>query len=110
MNVEELSAIAGILLSVGCSYLPGVNGKFNRLDPTRKRLVMLGLLVLASLGVFALSCLQAGMAGARPIVQCSQEGAWGLARAFGLAVVANQAAFSISPKKAISEDWRSQLS
>ncbi len=96
MNVEELSAIAGILLSVGCSYVPGVNAKFNSLEPTQKRLVMLGLLALASLGVFLLSCFNSGLS---PIVQCSREGAWGLARAFGLAVVANQAAYQVSPKR-----------
>ncbi len=99
MSAEELSAVAGVLLSVGCSYLPGVNAKFNNLEPTHKRLVMLGLLALASPGVFLLSCLDSGLA---PIVQCSTAGAWGLARAFGLAVAANQAAFSISPKRAIS--------
>jgi hypothetical protein len=95
MNAEELSAVAGVMLSVGCSYLPGINEKFNLLDPTHKRLVMLGLLVLATLGVFGLSCLDAGLS---PVVQCSRTGAWGLARAFGLAVVANQAAFQMSPK------------
>ncbi len=95
MNAEELSAVAGVMLSVGCSYLPGINEKFNQLDPTHKRLVMLGLLALTTLGVFGFSCLDTGLA---PVVQCSQAGGWGLARAFGLAVVANQAAFQVSPK------------
>jgi hypothetical protein len=91
---EEISAIAGILLSLGFSYLPGLKDRFSQLEPTSKRLVMLGLLALVALGVFGLSCLRPGWL---PGVTCSGEGAWELARIFFIAVVANQAAYELSP-------------
>ncbi len=92
---EELSAAAGILLSLGFSYIPGVSRRYARLDPTHKRLVMLALLLGCAAGAFALSCLNAGPLSGLP---CSQAGAWGLARAFISALIANQAAFSLSPQ------------
>jgi hypothetical protein len=92
---EELSAAAGILLSLGFSYIPGLRRRFAALDPTGKRLVMLALLAACALGVFALGCLGAGLLPALP---CDQSGLWGLVRVFVAALVANQAAFSLSPQ------------
>lgn len=43
------------------------------------------------------------------LAQFFANGAWGLARAFGLAVVANQAAFLVSPK-AVSGRQKRRLS
>ncbi len=91
---EELSAMAGIVLSLGFSYIPGVRDRFGGLEPVHKRLVMLGLLLACALGVFSLSCLQSGML---PAVSCSRAGAWELGRIFVSALIANQAAFSVSP-------------
>ena len=95
INAEGLSALAGILLSLGFSYIPGVSQRFGELAPTQKRLVMLGLLLACALGVFGLSCLQTGWLS---MVTCDQAGAWGLARVFAAAVIANQAAFTVSPR------------
>lgn len=92
---EELSAAAGILLSLGFSYLPGIKDRFENLSPTYKRLVMLGLLALTALTVFALGCAQAEWAG---WVSCSEQGAWALARIFIAALIANQAAFGVAPR------------
>ena len=91
ISMEELSAAAGVALSLGFSYIPGLQETFNRLEPTYKRLVMLALLALAAGAAYALGCL--GLLN----VDCSQAGAWGLLRTFLAAVIANQAAFSISP-------------
>ena len=74
---EELSAMVGILLSLGFSYIPGVRDRFGELEPTHKRLAMLGLLLACALGVFCLGCLQTGILPATP---CNQAGAWSLAR------------------------------
>lgn len=95
MNAEELSAVAGILLSLGFSYIPGVNERFAQLSPTGKRIVMLAMLAIAALGAFGLSCagLETGAA-----LQCDRSGAWGLARSLAAAIIANQAAFAISPQ------------
>ncbi len=95
MQGEDLSAVAGVLLSVGCSYLPGVREAFDRLAPTQKRLVMLALLSISALVVFGLSCLEPGSTG----VVCSRAGAWGMARIFAAAVIANQAAFEVTPRR-----------
>lgn len=93
MTSEQLSTIAGVLLSLLFSYLPGLNEKFERLDRVAKRLVMLGLLLLSSGSVYALSC-----AGLLPRVSCDQEGLWGLVEAFIGAMIANQSAYLLSPR------------
>ena len=92
---QFLSTIAAILLSLAFSYVPGLRAAFERLDPTRKRLVMLGLIVLGTAGVFGLACLRAGSISG---IVCSQEGAWSLLEAFILAVMANQSTFLITPR------------
>ena len=95
ISSEGLSAMAGILLSLGFSYIPGVSQRFGDLAPTQKRLVMLGLLLACALGVFGLSCVKTGWLSAPT---CDQAGAWGLARIFVAAMIANQAAFAVSPR------------
>ncbi len=95
ITAEELSTMAGILLSLGFSYIPGVRERFDALQPTHKRLVMLGLLLACALGVFGLSCLDTGLP---PLAACTREGAWQLGRIFVAALIANQAAFALSPQ------------
>lgn len=95
---EELSVVAGVVLSLGFSYIPGLKSKFDTLAPERKRLVMLGLLVLVSGAVYGLSC--AGFAADLGIgVTCDQAGAIGLIRAFVVATIANQSTYMITPLK-----------
>ena len=99
MSANELSVIAGILLSLAFSYIPGLNVKFAELDPLYKRLIMLGLLVAAAAGVFGLACSPlAAELGLK--VACDKAGAIGLASQLVLAIIANQSAFLISPKPA----------
>jgi hypothetical protein len=95
ISAEDISMAAGVLLSLGFSYLPGLNEKFAGLSPTRKRLVMLALLVLVTGGVFGLSCLKTPFSG-----PCDQESAWTLLRALILAVIANQSTYALSPRTA----------
>lgn len=93
MTATELSAIAGIVLSLAFSYLPGVSSWFDKLDPTRKRLTMAVVLLVASSAIVGLSC--AGVLGA---ASCDQSGVIGVAGAFIAALVANQSAYLISPQ------------
>jgi hypothetical protein len=93
MSAEQLSLIAGILLSLGFSYVPGLNAKFASLAGETKRLIMLGLLLVVSGAVFGLSC-----ANIFPTVSCDQAGALGLVEVFVLAAIANQTAFMLSPQ------------
>jgi hypothetical protein len=96
VSAEELCAAAGVALSLGFSYVPGLNERFAQLSPTHKRLAMLAMLALLTAGVFALSCLEVPLGLAE--ITCDQAGAWGLLRALALAAIANQSAYALSPR------------
>jgi len=89
-----LASIAGVVLSLAFSYIPGLNVKFAALEPTVKRLIMLGLLAVVAGAVFGLGCVHI------LVVQltCDQAGAVQLVFIFISAVMANQAAFVITPQ------------
>ena len=96
MSHETLSAVAGILLSLAFSYIPGLSDWYQALNGVYKRLVMLACLLLVSLGAFGLSC-----SGWWAFVSCDRAGIVGLIEAFIMAVVANQSAYPLSkPGKA----------
>ena len=97
MSAELLSSIAGGVLSLFFSYVPGANTWFAGLQPTAKRLIMLALLILTAGVVFGLSCTAWGPAWGFEI-SCDQGGAQKLVTAFFLALVANQATYGISPE------------
>lgn len=97
MNASELSALAGVALSLAFSYIPGLSGWFNAKEPTAKRLVMAGMLLVVAAGAFGLSC-----AGVLAVAICDQSGAVGLVSAYLAALVANQATYLISPQKTSS--------
>lgn len=93
MTAEQLSALAGVILSLAFSYLPGLAPWFDRLEPTVKRLVMAGLLLVVAVGAFGLSC-----AGVISAAACTQAGAWSVLTVFIAALVANQATYLISTR------------
>lgn len=93
MPSEQLGSIAGVILSLLFSYLPGVRERFDLLAGTEKRLFMAALLLAVSIGALGLSCANIVQA-----VECSQSGAISLISTFISALVANQAAYLISPK------------
>jgi hypothetical protein len=95
MTAETLSAVAGVVLSLAFSYVPGLAPWFGQLEATYKRLVMAGSLAVVSIIVVALSCWNI-----TPLVVCNQAGLVELVSAFLAALVANQAAYLISPKAA----------
>lgn len=115
MSAEMIAAIAGGLLSLGFSYIPGLSGWFERLgelpedgydNGTSKRLVMLGLLLLVSASVFGLVCSGWGeivFGGSEPVPTCDQEGVMGLIRVLILAVMANQSIYQITPRVGVRE-------
>jgi hypothetical protein len=92
MTVEQLGAIAGVILSLLFSYVPGLSDKFGALPATTKRLVMAGLLLLVAGGALALSC-----ANLIVTVECTQAGLLSLINVYIAALVANQAAYMIAP-------------
>jgi hypothetical protein len=94
MSTDELAGTAGILISLACSYVPGLADKYAALDGTQKRLIMLLALILAAALVYGLSC-----ANVVAVITCSQRDLIGLLRTVVLALVANQAAYLITPAR-----------
>jgi hypothetical protein len=97
LTPETLSYYAGIILSLACSYFPGIENKYKTLDGAYKRLVMLLLLLITTAGIFALSCWP--LTAQYMPVTCAAEGIKQLVPAFIGALIANQAVFLISPRK-----------
>jgi hypothetical protein len=97
---EFLIACAGIVLSLAFSYIPGLEAKFATLDGIQKRLLMLLLLLTSTLILFGVACLNWGTALGIDGLACTQNGAIALTRSFGIAVIANQTTFLITPKRA----------
>lgn len=92
LTPEILSSLAGVILSLLFSYIPGLNVKFAALCAETKRLIMAGLLLLISAGIFGLSC-----GGILSAVTCDQAGILRLVWMFVMAVVANQSTYQITP-------------
>lgn len=88
--------IAATALSLIFSYLPGVSDWFAKLDPTRKRLLMLGILFLAVLLIFGVTCANlVAIAG----LTCDRATLVQLVQALVLAAIANQTTFQLSPQR-----------
>lgn len=99
MTSELLASIAGIVLSLVFSYLPGASIWFGLLEPIHKRLVMILLILVVAVAVFGLSC-----SGWWPTVTCDQAGIHGLIEAFVAALIANQATYLLSPESVTVKD------
>lgn len=91
MTSEKLAELAGVVLSLAFSYVPGLKEKYEALSGIYKRLVMVGCLVVVAGAVFGLSC-----AGILSDVVCSEAGAIGLVRVFIAALIANQATYLLA--------------
>ena len=90
MTPESLAVIAGVLLSLGFTYIPGLSDWYGALRSTEKRLLMLGLLAASAVGVLAYQC--------RGEAACYQAGLEPAVLAFVAAAVANQTTYLLSPK------------
>lgn len=91
MTPEQLSATAGIVLSLTFSYVPGLAPWYDKLTPTPKRLLMLGLLLAVAIGSLLWSCRTA------VTVACVGLGWEAYLTAFIYAAIANQTAYALSP-------------
>lgn len=100
MTPEILASSAAILLSLLFSYVPGFKTWYEPLSPDSKRLVMLALLFLTSAACLAISCSRLPLDPAfGNMVSCDAPGAVGLLRVFIAAMIANQAAYALSPRR-----------
>lgn len=97
MSSDLLASYSGILLTLIFSYVPGLNEKYAGLSDTYKKLIMLGMLALVSLGVVGLACSGFG-ADFGVDVACDKNGFVAVIKAFVFALVANQAAYKLSPE------------
>lgn len=109
MNVtsEMIVAIAGVVLSLLFSYIPGLRVWFAGLVSEKKQLIMLGLLVLVSGGFFALGCFDILATG----ITCDKPGVISLVFMLISGIVANQATYLITPiakDAALAKDVRDQ--
>lgn len=107
MSPTTLSTLAGAMLSLAFSYLPGLSAWYARLGErpegsgdggTRKRLVMLAALLFSTGIVVLLSCSGWGdLAGAMQ-VDCDRPGLVNVLQSLLGAIVANQSVHRISPQ------------
>ena len=91
---ESLAMLAGVVLSLLFSYVPGLSDWYGALSATIKRLIMAGLLLVVAGGAFGLAC-----AGIITGIDCSQTGLIDVVWAFILAVIANQSTYALSPRR-----------
>jgi hypothetical protein len=99
MTADGLALYAGVVLSLLFSYVPGLNTWFAGLEAIYKRLIMLGLLLLTAGVIYGIACL--GWGGWFGLaLTCDKKGLVELVQAFILAMIANQAAYQITPQTA----------
>jgi hypothetical protein len=91
---EILVSIAGVVLSLLFSYIPGLRVWFGALVSEKKQLIMLAALIIVTGGVFGLGC-----AGVLDIgIPCDKGGVISIIRLLILALIANQSTYLISPE------------
>ena len=91
MSVEQLGAIAGVILSLFVAYIPKVKDWYDAQSGQVKAQVMGALLLVSAAAVFGLSC-----ANLYDLVPCTVEGAKELVGILIAALVANQATFVLA--------------
>lgn len=97
MTATQLALLAGAVLSLFFSYVPGLNVKFAVLSSEIKRLIMLGLLIVVAAAVYGLSCTTfAADIGIQ--VTCDQPGLVQMVTVLILAVISNQSVYTVSPQ------------
>jgi hypothetical protein len=98
LTPDKLVLILAAAISLLFSYFPSLNTWYAKFDATKKRLIMLALLVV-EVAVMALGMCNNFLVIAD--VVCSQAGILQLVYWMVLAVVANQATFVISPVQTV---------
>jgi len=93
MSAEQLAAIAGVVLSLAFSYIPGVKDWFEGLQSDHKQALMGVLLIAVAASVFGLSC-----SGILEAVTCDKAGALGLINVLISALIANQSIYLITKR------------
>ena len=93
LSTEFIGVVAGALLSLACSYFPGLAPKYNQMSEDWKRMVMLLLMLAVTAGTVGLGC--AGIIGG---IACDQASITNYILTFFFAAMANQTMHSLSPR------------
>lgn len=97
MTAESLAVLAGVILSLAFSYIPGLSAWFDALDRQGKQIVVGASLVIVALALFGLAC--AGLASQLDYeLACTTAGAIGLFKILAAALVANQTTYLVTRK------------
>ena len=91
---EFLALVAGLILSLAFSYIPGLNVAYAGLSEEAKKAIMAGLLLLTSIVLVVFSC--TGIVATS--IMCDKPGLILLAWIFIQALIANQSIYKITPK------------
>jgi len=98
MNENVLIGAAAVLLSIAFNWLPKLKEWYTVQDGNKRRLIMLGALVLAIGAVFGAGCTGFQIPGVIYEGTCDAAGAKALGQLFINAVAVNQIAFLVLPK------------
>ena len=96
MDAEWISLVAGIVISLGFSYIPGLNTKYASQSEDKKKLIMIGVLFAVALIAFGLACAGwlADLTGV--VITCDKPGIVLIIKAFVLAAIANQTTYKLT--------------
>jgi hypothetical protein len=94
MTPELISSVAGIVLSLAFTFVPGLSQWYDPLEKSKKQLIMLGALALVTAGAIVLAC----VGWFNSPATCDQVGIEQAVTAFFLAAVANQTAYKLTGK------------
>jgi hypothetical protein len=93
MTAEQLGSIAGIVLSLLFSYVPGLAGWFAALTTGYKQMIMGVLLIAVAGAIYGLAC--ANLYGG---IVCGKEGGLQLINILIAALISNQSAYLLTRK------------
>jgi hypothetical protein len=94
LTAATISAVAGIVLSLAFSYVPGLSHWFDAQTGTTKRLVVLASLVVVTAGALAIGC--TGILPSSTV--CTTATITDAIAAFIAALVASQSAYTFQPQ------------
>lgn len=91
MTAQELSILAGTVLSLVLAYIPGLKDVYDKLASPQKALTMALLLLVSAAGAVAWSCRAADVGFASCLAANWENYLW----AFVAALVANQGVYNL---------------
>jgi len=99
---DWLVVVAGFLLSLAFSYIPGLNTWYAAKAKEFQKLLMAGLILCVLVIVFVLQC--AGLANTG--MTCTTQGVLNAIIIYGLALATNQGTYGVSPQVKAVKDIR----